>query len=230
MKDLVPQWKSKGMLTGIICVVAAAYFAGTGSSVAAVFLFVPAYYAASYSSMYDYRYNQERFFLSLPVTRPEWVVSRYLSILAYFAAALCLAAVAGLAGSIAGLPLAPPSNALAASAFAATAFYLAFSLPVYFALGYERYKWLNFVIMILSAVISSIAQETAKAIHGAAGLGATAALGGTTLPLAQPAAALSPALSPALTPVESLAVVGIGIVALAISYLASIRAFSKREF
>lgn len=229
LKDLLPQWKSKGMVTGLICVVAAAYFAKSGSSVAAVLLFVPAYYAASYSSMYDYRYNQERFFLSLPVTRPEWVASRYLSILVYFAAALALSVAFGLAARAAGLPFAPPSLPLAASAFAAASFYLALSLPAYFALGYERYKWLNFIIMIASAVISSIAQEAAKAIQAnSANVAATTIANGSLA--TAPTVAMPAAMPVEMPPVASLAAIGIGIAALALSCLVSVRLFSKREF
>ena len=208
-KDLLPQWKSKGMLTGLICVIAGLFFAHSGSPVAAVLFYVPTYYAASYAAMYDYKFAQERFFLSMPVSRAEWVVSRYLSILAYFVGAIAIGVALGNLASLLGLPFSPPGFELCATAFAATAFYIGLSLPLYFRLGYERYKWLNFILMILSAIVSSAKQ----AIDGAS-----------------INASLPVTIVISTSPTASLAIIGASALFLALSCALSVREFSKREF
>lgn len=107
-KDVLAILKSKATVPSLICI-GAALVAMHGSSPVGLFLLcMPTYYFVAYSGMYDYKYAQERFYLSLPVSRSEWILSRYLSCLLVAFATLLLAFAAGSAGSFLGLPVHAP--------------------------------------------------------------------------------------------------------------------------
>jgi len=168
LKDLLPQWKSKAMLPGVISILAGCYFLHSGMMLAVFMLFIPTYTSYTYASAYDYKYNQERFFLSLPVSRTQWVIARYLSALVVFAVSLIVAGGVGLLGLALSLPFAPPSLGVIALECLILSFYLGIAFPAYFKLGYVKSRWVNFVVMILVAIVSSALSGVSE-VSGAVG-------------------------------------------------------------
>lgn len=158
-KDVLAILKSKATVPSLICI-GAALVAMHGSSPVGLFLLcMPTYYFVAYSGMYDYKYAQERFYLSLPVSRSEWILSRYLSCLLVAFATLLLAFAAGSAGSFLGLPVCAPEAVDAVLAIFASCLTTGISLPFQFRLGYDKTRWINFIVMIVNSVAVSAARE-----------------------------------------------------------------------
>lgn len=170
-KDLLAMIRSKAVVPSLLCMAAGLVAMHSGSPVGLFLLFMPTYYFAAYSGMYDFKYAQERFFLSLPVSRNSWVLSRYLSCLLVAFASLALAVAAGSAGSLLRLPVRAP-GALDSSLVVLTAcLTCGLSLPFQFRLGYEKTRWINFVVMIANSSAVSIVRELSRSERGIVTIG-----------------------------------------------------------
>jgi len=126
---------------------------------------------------YEGFYKTERLFASLPVSRRELVISRYLSSLLAILAAI---AVSGIVGWLVSMLHIRPETAVISLADGAAAFLISSCLlfgylPVYFKLGYLRSRMLNIAVfaalglvlagfsLLLDAVGISISEVSAAA-------------------------------------------------------------------
>ena len=122
------------------------------------FLVFVTYIFVNYLNSYDYMYHGDQFLNAFPVSRAEVVESRYASVLLLSGGFFCLAY--GLRAIMWALGY-PYANGIVSFpqltiVILAVALYYGLMLPLYFKLGYERLRWLNFIALIAVSVVSSI--------------------------------------------------------------------------
>lgn len=122
------------------------------------FLVFITYMFVNYLNSYDYTYKGDRFINAFPVSRREVVESRYVSVL--ILAVVFLVAAYGLRSIfwIFGYPYANGIVEIPQLTIVifAVALYYGIMLPLYFKLGYEKMRWLNFIALIVVSSVSSV--------------------------------------------------------------------------
>lgn len=134
---------------------------GEGSSffgTSTFFLVFITYIFVNYLNSYEYMYHGDRFINAFPVSRREVVESRYASVLilagGFFLLAYGLRTILWALGypytsGVVNIPQ------LTIVIFAVSLYY-GVMLPLYFKLGYEKLRWMNFISLIVVSAASSV--------------------------------------------------------------------------
>lgn len=174
-----------------------------------VLVFLPCYMVEGYARAYDYRYGQDEFCLSLPVSRRDFVAARYLLVWVVTAGTLLVLALLGAAVRAAGAVSSGVPAIFAVRLIVVVALFTGIQLPLYFRFGYMKSRILPIVLF--------------------AGIGAVV---GALRSIPQLAAALDRS-NPfaAERPLGDLALLVLGAACFtAVSLFISVRAFRRREF
>lgn len=131
---------------------------GSFSGTSTFFLIFVTYIFVNYLNSYDYMYHGDLFLNAFPVSRSEVVESRYASVLILSGGFFCLAYGLRAVLWVLGYPYAQGivSFPQLTIVILAVALYYGLMLPLYFKLGYERLRWLNFIALITVSVVSSL--------------------------------------------------------------------------
>lgn len=129
-------------------------FLGTGT----FFLVFISYIFVNYLNSYDYMNHGDRFVNAFPVSRRQVVEGRYGSVMILVACFLVLAYGLRTALWVFGYPYAQGViniPQLTVVIFAISLYY-GIMLPLYFKLGYEKLRWINFISLIIVSAASSV--------------------------------------------------------------------------
>ena len=124
-----------------------------------LFIFI-AYMFFSYLTAYDYKYNGLAFTSAFPVSKKDIVFSRYVFIVVAFVVYLVfLIIVKTFICLLQGMGLAMDFQQ---TGFFILIFSVFFSIiiPLYYKLGYQNMRWIMFIAMFLSSIISGILQNS----------------------------------------------------------------------
>ena len=107
-----------------------------------------------YANALDDKYETEKAFLAMPVSRGTIVKTKYIGIGMYLLGSLIFIALLSL---VIGLTV--PGRGIVTQVSVSTviqfllvySFYYGIMLPVYFKVGYQRSRWMNYVALLLSA-------------------------------------------------------------------------------
>jgi ABC-type transport system involved in multi-copper enzyme maturation permease subunit len=154
LKDLLPQLKLRFTWFSPLFVALGCLLCHQGSAWAYFILFIPTYYLVIYADSYDYKFNQEHFFLSCPIARWQWVLSKYALPLISLVLTVALAFIIGWIGGLLGAPLSIPSPGTLSLLLVTTALYLGVYFPFTFKLGYGKSRWVNFIAIAIGGAIA----------------------------------------------------------------------------
>lgn len=161
LKDFALLKSSRLYFIGVIYSIFILFDRGEGGSSFApstFFLVFITYMFVNYLNSYDYTYQGDRFVNAFPVSRREVVESRYASVLILAGGFLLLAYGLRTVFWAFGYPyVGDVVNILQLTiVIFAISLYYGIMLPLYFKLGYEKMRWMNFIALIVVSVTSSI--------------------------------------------------------------------------
>lgn len=166
-RDFMVQRRQKTFVMPIILSVVAAVILASSPSFAVGTIIMATYFLTIYVNAYDFKYNTELGYRSLPIRRSSLVISRYMAVWVFTGAALAISIAASMVLNFGGWPGVSFqwTLPLVGLTVASIAFYYALFFPIYFQLGYMKSRWANYFAMIalysvLGALQSRIADES----------------------------------------------------------------------
>lgn len=160
-KDLIIQKREKTALVALLLGAAAAFLLPDSPTFAVGNIIIATYLMTVYVNAYDYKYNAEIAFVSLPIRRRDMVIGRYVSALIFAALVLFSSVVTsvlfrtmGWFGIREGWTL--PLVGLVALAMA---LYYTLFLPLYFLFGYMKSRWANYLSLVVTYGVLGAIQE-----------------------------------------------------------------------
>ncbi len=195
LKDLLPIKREKSVLLWIAASLANVFLIGSGSFWSYYLAIIPFYVIETYARAYDFRYGQDLYYLSLPVSRKDFVLARYLLVWTIVASTLVITAALGGILALAGTGAHPMTASFAGKVALAAALFSGLQLPVYFKFGYMKSRFINIVLFAL--LFGSIG--ALKALGDRGWTGGVIASRGWLAPLCFVAAALCTTLSAAIS-------------------------------
>lgn len=119
------------------------------------------YFMAVYVNAYDFKYNAELGYRSLPVRRSTLVVSRYVTVLVLTAAVLAISVLVSLILNRTGLLSVSYgwTGPLLCLSLFGSMLYFALFFPLYFQLGYMKSRWANYFAMLIVYALLGTLQE-----------------------------------------------------------------------
>jgi ABC-2 type transport system permease protein len=160
-KDFLIQLKEKTSLFALVLATAAALLLPHNPTFAVGTIIVATYVITVYLNAYDYKYNAEIAFISLPINRRTIVMGKYVATLLLTILVLLFSMIVSFIFRAFGLFGIQQdwTLPLAGLAILAAALYYTLFFPMYFLLGYMKAKWANYFCLILTYGVLDIIQE-----------------------------------------------------------------------
>lgn len=153
LKDLLIQKTQKTALIALVLGVTVGFTFPSSPGLGSMQLLLGVYLMVVYANAFDYKYNSEVLFNSLPLGRGQFVTAKYVAAYIFAAIMLVIAfisnSVISLFTDIPKIPVISGSNALTfiVLSFFLLCIYLSIYFPIYFKYGYMSSRWANFVAM-----------------------------------------------------------------------------------
>jgi len=173
-KDILIQKREKTIVFALLLGAAAAVLLPNSPTFAIGNIIVATYLMTVYVNAYDYKYNAEIAFVSLPIRRRDMVIGRYISVFLFALFVLFFSMMASFLFCVTGwfdvtegwnLPL-------VGLLILAVALYYTVFLPLYFAVGYLKSRWANYLSLVVTYGALGILQEKVPVTLGQSRAGA----------------------------------------------------------
>jgi len=149
-RDLMVHKRERSLVVPALLCVAAAIFLESTPGFAVGLITTVVYHVVVYTNAYDFKYNVQLGYRSLPIPRASLIVSRYLSALLIFILSTAISILASAAVRTAGLFNVTRgwTLSLVALAFCTVGLYFSVYFPIYFRLGYMKSRWATYFLLL----------------------------------------------------------------------------------
>ncbi|MGI6148162.1 MAG: ABC-2 transporter permease [Firmicutes bacterium] len=149
-RDLMLQKGQRTLLFAIVLSVVAGIVVANSPAFAVGTIMLVAYLMTVYVNAYDFKYNAELGYRSLPVPPATLIISRYLAVVVFAALSLGISIAASLVLRATGVIRLDSgwTLPLVTLTLSAVGLYFAVFFPLYYKLGYMSSRWVNYFLMI----------------------------------------------------------------------------------
>jgi hypothetical protein len=150
-RDLLVQKRQRTLVLPALLSITSAIVLPKAPTFAVGTIIMASYFIVVYVNAYDFKYNAELGYRSLPISRASLVVARYLGVVVFALASLAISITASTIFQAVGLFEVDYgwTLPLVGLAFCTLSLYYAVFFPVYFKLGYMKSRWANYILLIV---------------------------------------------------------------------------------
>lgn len=164
LKDIAIQKREKTFWIVILLSIANAFIFPANPGMGILMPFIGVYLIMVYSNAFDYKYNGEIMFNSMPIGRKCIVSAKYISIFIYLIISMLITIILSNILSIIGILYINQIiiiNAIFIDVFLISIYYAIF-FPLYYKFGYMHSRWFNFIFMAIISGVFTIINDLKK--------------------------------------------------------------------
>jgi len=140
------------------------FFAKKQSFSASFFLILVFYILVNSIFSYDYKYNGEKFIFSFPVKRSDEVKGKYMLLVLSIIMFSIIFSLVFIIMKIFGVTIFLDTpievfNFRVALTFITLGIFFAIVMPIHYKFGYGKVRWLNFIILLVTSVLTGIISD-----------------------------------------------------------------------
>lgn len=149
-RELLLQKRQRSAFIAVLLGAASAVMLPNSPTFAVATVIMAVYFMTVYTNAFDFKYNAELGYRSLPVSRSTFVISRYVTVLVITGAVLAVSAAVSFVFKQTGwLDVSYTWTwPLLCLSIGSSMVYFALFFPLYFQLGYMKSRWANYIAML----------------------------------------------------------------------------------